>query len=71
MTRHQALQLLITRRIPEDVAAIEATLRAIAARMDVVEDDPEYDLVHRRIDELLVARDEALVRAIAPRDVLV
>jgi hypothetical protein len=71
MTRHQALQLLITRRIPEDVAAIEATLRAIASRMDVIEDDSEYDLVHRRIDQLLAARDEALVCVEAPRDVLV
>jgi hypothetical protein len=62
MTRHQALQLLITRRIPEDVAAIEATLRAIASRMDVVADDPEYDQVHRRIDALLAAREEALFR---------
>ena len=71
MTRHQALQLLITRRIPEDVAAIEATLRAIASRLDVVEDDPEYDLVHLRIDQLLVARDEALVRPAPRPDVLV
>jgi hypothetical protein len=62
MTRHQALQLLITRRIPEDVAAIEATLRAIASRMDVVADEPEYDQVHRRIDALLAAREEALFR---------
>jgi hypothetical protein len=62
MTRHQALRLLITRRIPEDVAAIEATLRAIASRMDVVVDDDEYAAVHQRIDELLVARDEALHR---------
>ena len=62
MTRHQALQLLITRRIPEDVAAIEATLRAIASRMDVVADDPEYDQVHRRIDALLAAREQALFR---------
>jgi hypothetical protein len=60
MTRHQALRLLITRRIPEDVAAIEATLRAIAARMDAIEDDPEYDQVHRRLDALLEAREKAL-----------
>jgi hypothetical protein len=63
MTRHQALHLLVTRRIPEDVAAIEATLRAIASRVDAIQDEPEYDLVHHRIDELLVARDAALVRA--------
>ena len=36
MTRHQALELLLTRRIPEDVASIEATLRAITSRLDVV-----------------------------------
>jgi hypothetical protein len=62
MTRHQALQLLITRRIPEDLAAIEATLRAIASRMDVIEDEPEYDQVHRRLDDLLAAREKAIVR---------
>ena len=62
MTRHQALQLLITRRIPEDVAAIEATLRAIASRMDVIEGEPEYEQVHSRLDDLLAAREKALVR---------
>ncbi|HEX3222573.1 MAG TPA: hypothetical protein VHR35_08395 [Nocardioides sp.] len=72
MTRHQALQLLITRRIPEDLAAIEATLRAIASRMDAIEDEPEYEQVHQRLDALLVAREEALARAEhAARDVLV
>jgi hypothetical protein len=63
MTRHQALQLLITRRIPEDVASIEATLRAISSRMDAIVDESEYDQVHQRLDELLEARDEALHRA--------
>jgi hypothetical protein len=67
MTRHQALELLLNRRIPEDVAAIEATLRAITARMDVVYGTDEYDQVHHRIDELLTARD----RAAAHEDVLV
>jgi hypothetical protein len=57
MTRHRALELLITRRIPDDVAAIEATLRAITSRLDVVETPSEYELVHRRLDELLTARD--------------
>jgi tetrahydromethanopterin S-methyltransferase subunit G len=72
MTRHQALQLLITRRIPEDLAAIEATLRAISSRMDAIEDEPEYEQVHQRLDELLVARDAALERAEqATHDVLV
>jgi hypothetical protein len=69
MTRHQALQLLITRRIPEDLAAIEATLRAIASRMDVIEDEQEYEQVHRRLDDLLAAREVALVRE--HQDVLV
>ena len=59
MTRHQALELLLTRRIPEDVASIEATLRAIASRLDAVGDPAEYDQVHQRIDELLSARDRA------------
>jgi len=59
MTRHQALELLLARRIPEDVPAIEATLRAITARLDAVEGDEEYNQVHRRIDELLTARERA------------
>jgi hypothetical protein len=62
MTRHQALQLLITRRIPEDLAAIEATLRAIASRMDAIVDESEYEQVHRRLDDLLAAREEAVFR---------
>jgi hypothetical protein len=70
MTRHQALELLITRRIPDDVPAIEATMRAIAARIDAAEGPQEYYHVHRRLDELLTARERA--RAAAPsRDVLV
>jgi DNA-binding GntR family transcriptional regulator len=70
MTRHQALELLITRRIPDDVAAIEATLRAIAARVDAVDGADEYDDVHHRLDELLTARERA--RTSAPsRSVLV
>lgn len=61
MTRHQALELLITRRIPEEVATIEASLRAIAARIDAATDDAEYDEVHHRLDELLDARERARV----------
>lgn len=59
MTRHQALELLLSRRIPEDVPSIEATLRAITSRLDAVEGTDEYNHVHRRIDELLTARDRA------------
>ncbi|WP_151084676.1 hypothetical protein [Nocardioides cynanchi] len=59
MTRHQALALLITRRIPDDVAAIEATLRAIAARVDAASGPDEYATVHHRLDELLTARELA------------
>jgi hypothetical protein len=62
MTRHQALELLLTRRIPEDVASIEATLRAITSRLDAVIGTDEYDQVHHRIDELLTARDRASTR---------
>ena len=69
MTRHQVLELLITRRIPGEVAAIEATIRAIAGRIDAADTDEEYDLVHRRLDELLTARDRA--RAASRSDVLV
>ncbi|HEX3295949.1 MAG TPA: hypothetical protein VHR85_03935 [Nocardioides sp.] len=57
MTRHQALELLLTRRIPEDIASIEATLRAITSRLDVVDGVEQYDEVHQRIDQLLTARD--------------
>jgi len=69
MTRHQVLELLITRRIPGEVAAIEATIRAIAGRIDAADSDEEYDLVHRRLDELLTARDRA--RAASRSDALV
>ena len=59
MTRHQALQLLLARSIPDDVASIEATLRAIAARLDAVTGTEEYAAAHQRIDDLLTARDRA------------
>jgi hypothetical protein len=62
MTRHQALELLLSRRIPEDVASIEATLRAIASRLDAAADSDEYAQAHVRIDELLTARDRASAR---------
>jgi hypothetical protein len=61
---------LITRRIPDDVAAIEATLRAIAARIDAADGAQEYDDVHHRLDELLTARERAAALA-GRRDVLV
>jgi len=67
MTRHQALELLLTRRIPEDVPSIEATLRAITSRLDAAAGTDEYEQAHERIDELLTARD----RAAAPAEVLV
>lgn len=59
MTRHQALELLLSRRIPEDVPSIEATLRAITSRLDAVDGTAEYDEAHHRLDELLTARDRA------------
>ena len=59
MTRHQALALLLTRRIPDDVGSIEATLRAITARLDAAIGDDEYAAAHHRLDELLTARDRA------------
>ena len=62
MTRHQALVLLLTRRIPTDVGSIEATLRAITARLDAVAGTAEYDQVHQRLDDLLTARDRASQR---------
>jgi hypothetical protein len=57
MTRHQALGLLLARRIPDDVASIEATLRAITARLDAVTGSEEYAAAHQRLDDLLTARD--------------
>jgi hypothetical protein len=60
MNRHQTLERLLTADTPREVAAIEASLRAIASRLDAVDDDAEYDDVHRRLDELLTARDAAL-----------
>lgn len=62
MTRHQALELLLARQIPADVASIEATLRAITSRVDAAIGDEEYDHAHRRIDELLTARERAARR---------
>jgi hypothetical protein len=62
MTRHQALELLLSRRIPEDVPSIEATLRAITSRLDAAVGTEEYDQAHQRIDELLTARDRASAR---------
>jgi hypothetical protein len=70
MTRHQVLELLITRDIPRDLGSIEATIRAINSRVDAAEGDAEYDEVHHRLDELLTARERAL-RAARRSDVLV
>ena len=61
MTRHQALELLITRRIPEEVGCIEASLRAITSRIDAAADQAEYDEIHQRLDELLTAHERASV----------
>ena len=63
MTRHQVLELLITRHIPRDLGSIEATIRAINSRVDAADDDEEYDAVHHRLDELLTARERALETA--------
>jgi len=60
MNRHQTLERLLAADMPHEVAAIEASLRAIASRIDAVHGDVEYDQVHRRLDELLTAREEAL-----------
>ena len=63
MTRHQVLELLITREIPRDLGSIEASLRAITSRIDAADDEAEYDEVHHRLDELLDARERARVTA--------
>lgn len=62
MTRHKALEILLARRIPDDVASIEATLRAITTRLDAAIGTDEYAHAHQRIDELLTARDRAMLR---------
>ena len=62
MTRHQALTLLLSRRIPEDIPSIEATLRAITARLDAAIGDEEYAQAHHRLDELLTAREKVTHR---------
>jgi hypothetical protein len=62
MTRHQALELRLARRIPEDVPSIEATLRAITSRLDAAIGTEEYEQAHQRLDELLTARDRASAR---------
>jgi hypothetical protein len=59
MTRHQALALLLTRRIPDDIGSIEATLRAITSRLDAAVGTEEYAEAHHRLDELLTARELA------------
>jgi hypothetical protein len=64
MNRHQTLERLLAADTPCEVAAIEASLRAIASRLDVVHGDTEYDDVHRRLDELLTARDRALTSSL-------
>jgi hypothetical protein len=64
MNRHQTLERLLAADMPHEVAAIEASLRAIASRMDAVVSDSEYEQVHRRLDELLTARDEALFESL-------
>jgi hypothetical protein len=70
MTRHQVLTLLITRRIPQDLGSIEASLRAITSRVDAAHDD-EYADVHHRLDELLTARERAMQTADHRTEVLV
>lgn len=71
MTRHQVLELLITRRIPQDLGSIEATIRAIASRVDAAHDDEEYAEIHQRLDELLTARDRARASAVPRTEILV
>jgi hypothetical protein len=70
MTRHQVLELLITRDIPRDLGSIEATIRAINSRVDAAEGAVEYDELHHRLDDLLTARERAL-EAVRDGEVLV
>lgn len=71
MTRHQVLALLITRHIPEDLGSIDASLRAIASRIDAAHDDDEYAEVHHRLDDLLTARERAQATADRRTEILV
>lgn len=61
MTRFDTLRLLLAAEIPTDLETIEASLSAMSARIDTVAQDHElYAAAHRRLDELLAARDHAL-----------
>jgi hypothetical protein len=58
MARSDTLTLLLVAQCA-DLPSVEATLRAITERIDVLEvDGPEYVAAHRRIDELLRQREQ-------------
>jgi hypothetical protein len=63
VARIDSLRLLLLAQC-HDLASVEATLRAITARIDLlVPASPNYVAAHRRIDELLAQRDELLAAA--------
>lgn len=57
MTRSASLALLLIAQPAPDLESVEATLRAITERIDVLEPGSEdYAAAHARIDELLNVR---------------
>jgi hypothetical protein len=64
--RIDTLALLLVAE-PVDLAAIEGTLTAIVERLDeLAEGSPAHVAAHRRVDQLLVMRDRAVVAALEP-----
>jgi hypothetical protein len=58
MARSDSLLLLLLAQC-HDLPSVEATLRAITQRLDVLPvGGPEYVAAHRRIDELLIQREQ-------------
>jgi hypothetical protein len=58
LARSDSLRLLLASEIPADLRSIEALLAHITARIDVLDRGGAlHAAAHRRIDELLTARD--------------
>jgi hypothetical protein len=67
MSRLDTLRLLVMAEIPTDLETIEASATEIARRLDDLDQNHAlYWLAHRRLDELLAARDRAIAHASTP-----
>jgi hypothetical protein len=61
MSRLDTLRILIRAEIPTDLEAIEVTATEIARRLDDLDQGHAlYWLAHKRLDDLLAAREHAL-----------